>query len=114
MKPASADPRPADPFPARIEVLRGRRRTIEMSFEDGRFVLRVPHRTDTGRIGDVVAQMRQQLWRKLQRRSVYTDEALHGLSREVAKKHFAEAASASAPTSSATRAGWSRTCCTTS
>lgn len=74
----------ADPFPAEVELRRGRRRSVELSLEDGRLVARAPRRMAEGRVQAVVAELRPQLWANLRRRYVYDDEALHALALEVA------------------------------
>lgn len=85
MKPAGADP-----FPRRIELRPGRRRTVEMSLEDGRFVARVPQSARGPRLEATLAELRAQLWERLQRKSVYTDGALAELASRVAREHLAD------------------------
>ena len=79
-----------DPFPRRIEIRRGRRRTIQVSLENGRFVARIPERARGPALEVALRQLREQLWERLQRESVWTDEDLTVLARQVARKHLSD------------------------
>lgn len=85
MKPAATDP-----FPRRIELRPGRRRTVELTLEDGRFVARIPATARGPRLEGVLASLRAELWEKLQRSSVYTDDALAELAGRVAREHLSD------------------------
>lgn len=69
-------PRATDPFPEAVEIRRGRRRTIEVALENGRFVARVPQRADGPSLREAIVRLRRSLWEKLQKDSVFDDEAL--------------------------------------
>jgi hypothetical protein len=83
MKPAVTDP-----FPRRIDIHRGRRRSIQLSLEGGRFVARVPAGAAGSRLDAALERLRSELWERLRRESVWTDEDLHELSRSVAENHL--------------------------
>lgn len=85
MKPAVADP-----FPSRIELRPGRRRSVELTLESGRFVARVPARASGPRLESLLGDLRAQLWERLQRESVYSDAALTALAREVCRRDLAD------------------------
>jgi len=80
----------ADPFPRRIDVRRGRRRTVQLSLEDGRFVARVPERASGPKLDQTIAQLRAQLWERLRRESVWTDSGLTTLARQVVSDHLSD------------------------
>jgi predicted metal-dependent hydrolase len=80
----------ADPFPRRIEVRPGRRRSVQLSLEDGRFVARVPARAAGPKLDATLGELRRQLWARLRRESVWTDDDLHDLAREVADAHLSD------------------------
>jgi predicted metal-dependent hydrolase len=80
----------ADPFPKRIEIRRGRRRSIQVSLEDGHFVARIPEQAKGPRLEANLEQLREQLWTRLQRESVWTDEDLSELAREVVREHLSD------------------------
>ncbi len=83
MKPAVADP-----FPRQIELRPGRRRSIELSLEGGRFVARIPASSSGPRLAAALDGLRAQLWDRLQRESVYTDAALAELGTQVVRSHL--------------------------
>ncbi len=83
MKPAVADP-----FPRQIELRPGRRRSIELSLEGGRFVARIPASSAGPRLDAALERLRGQLWDRLQRESVYTDAALAELATQVVRSHL--------------------------
>ena len=85
MKPVATDP-----FPRRIEIRRGRRRTVQLSLEDGHFVARVPERARGPKLDTTLEQLRVQLWERLRRESVWTDEDLTVLARAVAREHLSD------------------------
>lgn len=78
----------ADPFPRRIELRPGRRRSIELSLEGGRFVARIPATASGPRLETALTELRLQLWERLQRESVYTDGALSELGVQVVHTHL--------------------------
>ena len=82
-------PRVTDPFPREIEIRRGRRRTIELALEGGRFVARVPMRAQGERLEQTLSRLRESLWTKLQRDSVYDDAGLDRRARVVQRRWFA-------------------------
>jgi predicted metal-dependent hydrolase len=81
-------PAVADPFPRRIELRPGRRRSIELSLEGGRFVARIPASSTGPRLDAALERLRGQLWDRLQRESVYTDAALAELATQVVRSHL--------------------------
>ena len=83
MKPAVTDP-----FPRRIEILRGRRRSLQLSLEGGRFVARVPAGAAGPRLDTALERLRSELWERLRRESVWTDEDLFALSESVAEQNL--------------------------
>lgn len=87
MKPAAADP-----FPRRIELRPGRRRSIELSLEGGHFVARIPDSAAGPRLEAALDRLREQLWQRLQRESVYTDDALAELAGQVVRSHLGDLA----------------------
>ena len=87
MKPAAADP-----FPRRIELRPGRRRSIELSLENGRFVARVPASSTGPRLEAALDGLRAQLWDRLQRESVYTNATLAELATQVVGVHLSDLA----------------------
>lgn len=78
----------ADPFPRRIEIRRGRRRSIQLSLEGGRFVARVPARASGPRLEASLEGLRAQLWERLHRESVWTDEDLGALATGIVREHL--------------------------
>ena len=78
----------ADPFPRRIEIRRGRRRTIQLSLEGGRFVARVPARASGPEFDATLLRLRAGLWERLRRESVWDDGDLNSLAEEVARQHL--------------------------
>jgi len=65
-----------DPFPSPIRVLRGRRRTVELSIESGRLVARAPLRISRPALEETLGELRHKLWEHLQRQGVFNDGAL--------------------------------------
>ncbi len=61
-----------DPFPAEIKILRGRRRSVELTLEDGALVARAPNRMNLTDLREVLTSLRAQLWQTLRRKSVWT------------------------------------------
>jgi len=83
-------PARTDPFPRDIDIVPGRRRTVELSLEGGRFVARVPRRIPRRELTPMLAQLRAQLWQRLQSQSVYDDQALAERAREVRARFLAD------------------------
>jgi predicted metal-dependent hydrolase len=83
-------PAVADPFPRQIDVRPGRRRSIELSLEGGRFVARIPASSSGPRLEAALGKLREQLWDRLQRESVYTDAALAELATQVVRSHLSD------------------------
>lgn len=81
-------PRATDPFPATVEIRRGRRRTIEVALENGRFVARVPLRAGGAHLQETIARLRIALWERLQRESVFDDATLAERARRVERRWF--------------------------
>lgn len=81
-------PRAADPFPRDVEIRRGKRRTIEVALENGRFVARVPRRATGPRLDATIARLRATLWEKLQRESVFDDAGLRDRAIAVCERWF--------------------------
>ena len=83
-------PRATDPFPAAVEIRRGRRRTVEVALENGRFVARVPHRAEGPQLQATIARLRASLWERLQKDSVFDDANLAERARIVQSRWFGE------------------------
>lgn len=83
-------PLATDPFPRTVEIRRGRRRTIEVALENGRFVARVPRRAGGPRLEQAIDRLRAALWEKLQRESVFDDDTLRARARLVTTRWFAD------------------------
>jgi predicted metal-dependent hydrolase len=79
-------PAAIDPFPDEIQIIRGRRRSVELWLENGRLVARAPRRMRRADLDPVLASLRRQLWRQLSRRSVFDDEALEARADRVARR----------------------------
>jgi predicted metal-dependent hydrolase len=79
-------PAGTDPFPAEIEIVRGRRRTVELSLEGGKLVARVPRRIARAELESLLAHLRESLWAKLRRKSVFDDDALAARAKAVARR----------------------------
>ena len=80
MMPASSDP-----FPRDIAIVRGNRRSVELSLEEGRLLARVPRRMSPARLDPLLKQLRQQLWNRLRREYVFDNESLVERARAVAE-----------------------------
>ncbi len=85
MKPAATDP-----FPPGIEIRRGRRRTVELSLENGRFVARVPLRARESAIEGTLQSLRARLVQRMRRETVFDASTLQECARNVARRHLAD------------------------
>lgn len=83
-------PASTDPFPRDIEIVPGRRRTVELSLEGGRFVARVPRRVSRRELTPMLARLRAQLWQKLQSQGVYDNPSLDDRARKVRGRYLAD------------------------
>lgn len=79
-----------DPFPTKIDVRRSRRRSAQLTLEEGRFVARVPASLTGERLDKMLAQLRAQLWDRLRRESVWSELDLIALGSVVASDHLAD------------------------
>ncbi|HKK70665.1 MAG TPA: M48 family metallopeptidase [Candidatus Krumholzibacteria bacterium] len=77
-----------DPFPDTVEIRRGRRRTVEVALENGRFVARVPRSAGGPELDALIDRLRTQVWQRLQRESVFDDHGLCERSLEVCRAWF--------------------------
>lgn len=85
MRPAGADP-----FPREIEIVRGRRRTIELRLDHGSLLARVPQRISRRELDEILPGLRDQLWSELSRKRVFDEEALLRCARHVARKRLSD------------------------
>lgn len=77
-----------DPFPTTVEIRRGRRRTVEVALENGRFVARVPRSAGGPALDELIGRLRAQVWERLRRESVFDDHGLHLRALEVCRAWF--------------------------
>lgn len=73
-----------------IELRRGRRRSVELTLEEGRLVARAPRRVPRHELDPVLEDLREQLLRRLRRRRVFDDAALEARARRVARLHLSD------------------------
>ncbi len=85
MKPAGDDL-----LPPHIEIVRRRRRTVELRLEKGRLRARVPLRIGNAELDRILPELRARLWRALSRERVFDERRLEDLAREVARTHLAD------------------------
>ena len=96
MKPAATDPSahphpgPSDPFPADIRIVRERRRTIELTLQDGRLVAHVPRRISLRELQQALPPLRASLWKQLNGRSVFDDATLQQRAERVAAARLSD------------------------
>lgn len=96
MKPAATDPSrhpftdSGDPFPAEIRIVRERRRSIELTLQDGQLVAHVPRRISLRELQQALPPLRASLWRQLSRHSVFDDAALQRRAEGVAAAHLSD------------------------
>jgi len=69
-------PAVTDPFPTEIQIIRGRRRSIELSLADGKLQARVPKRMRRREIESILPELRHKLWIRLQRERVFDQAGL--------------------------------------
>ncbi len=67
-----------------MQVLRERRRTIEISLHQGQMVVHVPRRLSRAELERTLPALRERLWRQLRRRSVFDNDALQARATRVA------------------------------
>ena len=77
-----------DPFPREIEIVRGRRRTVEMQLVHGRLQARVPMRARLEDLEPVLADLRARVWEHLRRNAVFDDQGLTERAQAVAYRHL--------------------------
>lgn len=85
MKPVDTDP-----FPRAIEIRRGRRRTVEIALENGRFVARVPARAQGPSLEAMLTRLRAQLWARLRSENVYDEPSLRTRAAHVAARFLGD------------------------
>ena len=92
MKPAATEHdhvEPGDPFPTAIEIVRRRRRSVELSLESGQLVARVPMRLARRELDLLIPELRERLWRRLRASHVFDQETLAARARWVAEHRLA-------------------------
>jgi len=83
-------PAVVDPLPLEIEILRSRRRTVELRLENGRLVARVPLRISRRELDRLLPSLRERLWKDLSKRRVFDDHRLGELAARVARERLGE------------------------
>lgn len=83
-------PAATDPLPLEIEILRRRRRTVELRLEHGRLRARVPLRISKAELDSLLPELREKLWDHLSRHRVFHEARLRELSLEVAARHLVD------------------------
>ena len=64
-------PAGTDPLPETIELVRSRRRTVELRLEHGRLWARIPSRISRKELDAILPELRQRLWEGLARKRVF-------------------------------------------
>ena len=80
----------ADPFPAHIDVVRSKRRSVELSLSRGQLVARAPLRTGKAELEEILVRLRQQLWDSLRRRSIFENDELYECAQAVAAEYLSD------------------------
>jgi len=74
-----------DPLPENIELVRSRRRSVELRLEHGQLRARVPLRISRKELDAILPELRQQLWENLARKRVFDRGRLSELAHELAR-----------------------------
>lgn len=80
----------ADPFPPKIEIIRRRRRSVELRLEDGRLLARVPSRISRRELDEILPHLRAQLWTELSKKRVFDEEALQRCATRVVEQRLSD------------------------
>ncbi len=77
-------------LPASIELIRSRRRSVELRLEEGRLKARVPLRITKGELERILPELRQRLCQDLARKRVFDELRLSELARKLARSKLRE------------------------
>ncbi len=74
-----------DLLPSEIEMIRSRRRSVELRLEEGRLRARVPLRISRKELDAILPELRQRLWEGLARKRVFDQRRLSELAKKLAQ-----------------------------
>lgn len=83
-------PAATDFLPSSIELIRSRRRSVELRLEEGRLRARVPRRIGSGELERILPELRRRLRDDLARKRVFDEDRLMQLAQKIARSRLRE------------------------
>jgi len=81
-------PAATDFLPSTIELIRSRRRSVELRLEEGRLRARIPRRIGRGELERILPELRRRLRDDLARKRVFDEDRLLQLARKIARSRL--------------------------